>query len=360
MKFLSLLFFILIALTGEAQKVVPLVDFSGYFKSFQDGFFRQVEFQRVSEFKYGDNVVGYYDNRGNLRVFNGDKPKDIANVKAEYEVSDNLLVWKIGNTLNLWDEGRLSTLSYNVDRYVIKDSLVVFLDTRYNAVKTYYNGQITTLYSSVSDIKMPDFIGENIIAFRDNGNFYKVFWRGMIYDLDVWHNPILFEGGTDILAFNDPINGTFAIFENGEFLDVEMFHVGKYRSGNKIMVYEDLSQNLVLYTNGTTEVLSNFGASFWEVKDGVVIWGENNFTYAWVNGKKIELARYKVNDYALKNDVIAFRNLMGGVSCMDQNGEIHELTNQMESTYTIHGNSVLVHLFNSSFLLFHEGRTFNL
>ena len=48
----------------------------------------------------------------------------------------------------------------------------------------------------------------------------KVFWRGKIYDLDVWHNRFEFEGGTDMLAFNDPINGTFAVFEKGEFCPI--------------------------------------------------------------------------------------------------------------------------------------------
>ena len=312
----------------------------------------------ISDFKYGDNVVGYMDNRGNLRVFNGEKPKDLANIKVEYEVSDNLLVWKIGTTLNLWDNGALQTLSYFASDYVIKDSLVVFIDTRYNSVKTYYNGEIYDLYTSVTDIQMPDFIGENIIAFKDNGNFYKVFWRGKKYDLDVWHNPIHFEGGTDILAFNDPINGTFAIFENGVFLDVEMFHVGKYLSGNKLMVYEDQSENLILYTNGSTMTLSNFGATFWEVKDGVVIWGENNFTYAYVAGKKVELARYKIADYELKNNVIAFRNIMGGVSAF-VDGKVIDISNQKDATYEIYGNSVIVQLFNSSFIVLKNGIKYN-
>lgn len=360
MKFFTSLIFIGFTSISFAQKVVPITDFTGYFKSFQDGFFRQVEYQRVNDVKIGDNVVGYMDNRGNLRVFNGGQPKDLANIKVEYEVSDNLLAWKIGTTLNMWDNGKLQTLSYFVDKYVVKDSLIVFVDTRYNAVKTYYKGEVHTLYSSVGEIQMPDFIGENIIAFRDNGNFYKVFWRGNKYDLDVWHNPIHFEGGTDILAFNDPINGTFAIFENGEFLDVEMFHVGKYKAGNQIMVYEDQSQNLILYANGQTQTLTNFSASFWEVKDGVVIWGENNFTYAFVDGKKVEIARYKVADYQLKNDVLAFRNIMGGVNFVDENGVIHEITNQMESTYSIHGNSLLVSLFNTSFIYFSKGKRYEI
>ena len=359
MKHLLLSLFIGIVSLSNAQDVVPLIDFSGYFRSFQNGFFRQIEFQRIKNFKTGDDVVGYVDNRGNLRVFDGSKPRDLANIETEYEVSDNLMVWKIASNLNLWDDGSVRTLSYFAGQYKVMDSLVVYTDTRFNSVNVYYNGEVHELYTTVSAPHLPDHVGENIVAYRDNGNFYKVFWRGEVYELDVWHNPILFEGGTDVVCFNDPITGTFAIFENGSFLDVEMFHVNEYKAGNGFIVYEDQGGNLQYYGNGVHETLTNFGATFWDVKDNAVIWGENNFTYAFQNNEKIEIARFTPKDYLLKNNVIAYRNIMGGVNFVE-NGEVKEITNQMDAEYSIHGNSLLVSLFNTSFIYYTEGRKFNL
>ena len=129
-----ILFILVLNLThiSVAKKVVPLLDFSGYFKSFQNGFFRQIEFQRIKDFKAGDNVVGYTDNRGNLRVYNGGKPMDLSNMIVDYRVSDNLLTWKIGSTLNMWDNGRKRTLSFDVSSYWVMDSVIVFEDLRYN------------------------------------------------------------------------------------------------------------------------------------------------------------------------------------------------------------------------------------
>lgn len=357
MRKLLILFVLVLANNLSAQKVVPLVDFNYYFKSFQNGFFRQIEFQRIKDYKYGDNVVGYMDNRGNLRVYDGGEPRDLANTQCEYEVSDNLLVWKIGPTLNLWDDGELRTLTYNADQYIIKDSMVVYQDTRFNTINVYYNKKTYTLVTSSTGLWMPEFIGENIIAFKDNGNFYKVFWRGEIYELDVWHNPINFQGDIDILAFNDPINGTFTIFEDGEFKDLESFHVKAYKTGNKFVIYEDRNGNLIRYANGETTVLSNFGASYWEVKDNVVVWGENNAFYTFYNGVKVEVVRYKPAEFAIKNNVFAFRNLMGGVNFFYK-GEVHEITNQMDAQFTIHGDALLVELFNKSFILFHEGKKY--
>lgn len=350
---------ILFSTISTAQTVVPLVDFRLDFKSFQNGFFKQVEFQQISGYKFGDDVVGYIDFKGNLMVYDGTVKKQLANVIPDYQVSDNLLTWKIGPTLNLWDNGTLSTLTYYLNEYRLKDELVVYTESRFNTLNAYYEGDIYTLVSSVTEIEMPDFVGENIIAYRDNGNYYKVFWEGTVYELDVWHNPIHFEGGTDILAFNDPINGTFAIFENGEFFDLEMLYVDDYKAGRGFVVYENANGDLMHYKDGEKKQLTNFGASSWYVKDDIVVWTENSFTYAYTNGEVVKIANYIPKDFLLKNNTYVFRNLMGGISTLID-GKVQLITNRLDATYSIHGNSVLVSLFNSSYIYFKEGRKFEL
>ena len=39
------------------------------------------------------------------------------------------------------------------------------------------------LFQVTGDLFMPEIIGDDIIAFKSNGDFYKVFWKGRIYDL---------------------------------------------------------------------------------------------------------------------------------------------------------------------------------
>jgi hypothetical protein len=230
---------------------------------------------------------------------------------------------------------------------------------RYNSVSAYFNGQVYPLYTSLGDFDSPDFIGENIVAFRDNGNFNKVFWNGRIYDIDVWHSSFNFEGGTNVLAFNDPVNGTFSVFDNGQFLDVEEFHMDAYKAGRDFVAYLNRNGDLMYYKDGRKEKLTNFGASFWTVKDDLVVWAENTFFYAFSNGEKIQLARFIPEAYELKNNTVVFRNIMGGVSALID-GNVVEITNQMNSSYSIHGNSVLVELFNNSFILFADGKTYTM
>jgi hypothetical protein len=224
-------------------------------------------------------------------------------------------------------------------------------------VNVYWNKQTFELYRLTGEMYMPEVIGDNILAFKDNGNFYKVFWRGQIYDLGIWNNTIDFQAGTDIVCFNDPTTRTFAVFENGQFLDVEQFYMKKYKAGRGFIVYEDLNSNLKMYKNGENQILSNFSASFWEVQDDLVVWGENSFVYAFQNGQKIQTSNFMPKDYLMKNNVFAFRNILGGVSALID-GKVTEISNQADAEYEIYGNVVLVKLFNRTFIVFKNGRKF--
>lgn len=348
-KSLTLLFLLFIV-QANAQRVLPMVDFNNFFKSFENGQFKALDLQPIKEYKAGDDVVGYVDIRGNLRVYDGIDIQEIANVPTIYTVSDHLLTWKIAETLNLWDQGELKTLSFRCGSYTVKDSLVVFQDTRFNTLNVYYNGDVTVLTTSIEGPKFADFIGENIVAYRDNGDVYKVFWRGKIYELDAWQGQIKFEAGTDMLAFNDPITGTFAIFENGQFLDLEEFHMNTFKVGRGFVVYENQNNDLRFYKDGTVKTISNFGASSWRVVDDVVFWKENGVSYGYQNGQKYELGRFNIEEIQLKNNVIAYRNVMGGVDALME-GKIINITNQSDSKFSIHGDKVLVELFNSSYIV---------
>jgi hypothetical protein len=123
-----ILFIFILPCIGFSQNVIPFVDFNNYFRSFQGEGSRIVEFQKIIDYKGGDEFVVYTDNKGNLRLFDGTTPKDLTNLNVEYQVSDHLLAWKIAGTVNLWDDGKLKTLTYNGRSFEVKDSIVVYED----------------------------------------------------------------------------------------------------------------------------------------------------------------------------------------------------------------------------------------
>jgi hypothetical protein len=348
---------LLFSVVLRAQPVVPFVDFNNYLRVFENDNFQTIEFQPIISYQAGDEFVAYIDNRENLRIFNGKERKDITNLNIKFSISDHLLAYNVGTTLNMWDAGKLRTLTYFVRDYVVKDSIIVYEDTRYNSVNVYYNKQTYVLYTVAGSLYMPTTIGDNIVAFKDNGGFYKVFHRGQIYDLGVWNGEIDFKTGCDILCFNDPTQRSFALFENGNFYDVESQYMKKHVAGRGFIVFEDLNGNLWHYKDGEKTELTNFSPSFWEVQDDMVIWGENNYVFSFYQGEKIEVCNYIPKDHLLKNGVFAFRNIAGGVSAL-VNGKIEEITLQKDTEYSIHGNIVLVKLFNKSYIVLKDGQKF--
>jgi hypothetical protein len=358
MKLIFKCLFIFSNFLSFAQGVVPTVDFNNFLVSFENGFFRQIEVQPVSNLKAGDEFVTYLDTRGNLRIYDGKERKDITLLNAEYEVSDHLMAYKIAGALRLWDAGQIYNLTNFAMDFAVRDSLVVYQDRRYSSVNVYWNKQMIPIMTLLNEVKLPSFIGENILVFNDNSNTYHAFWRGKNYEIGTYNDEKMnFNIGTDVFCFNDPYSQTFVVFQDGIFTEVESMLAQNFKSGRGFVTYQDINGNLYYYSNNDKFQLSNFAPNFTDTKDDITIWGESNYLFAFVNGEKKQIANYIPKDYKLKNNICAFRNIMGGVSAVI-NGRVEEITNLQDAEYEIYGNKVLVKLFNKSIIVFSNGKKF--
>lgn len=333
-------------------------DFNLYFRSFVNGIYGQIEHQEVSDVGMGDEFIIYKNSQKDFKVFDGTSTKLITNQMVNYKHSDHLIAWKLANLLYYYEDGKPHNITNFGGEYAVSDSLVVFQDTRFYTLNVIYKGKVIQLMQQTSEMYMPDIIGENLLVFRDNGNVYKVFWRGEIYELGVWNGNQAFQffAGTDILAFNDPQTRTFAVFENGQFMDVEDMHARKVKAGRGFVVYEDNIGNLKKYSKGTSEQLSSY-YNEWDAYDDVLVWNESNSLYTQYNGEKKQIAGFAVTEWKLKNDVIALRNQMGGVSVF-HNGKLTEITNITDTDFDLNGHGVMVHLMNKSVICYSNGNVF--
>lgn len=347
-----------ISVTTFSQGVVPTIDFNNFLVSFENGFFRQIEVQPVSNLKAGDELMCYLDTRGNLRIYDGKERKDITLLNADYKVSDHLMGYEIAGALRVWDAGKIYSLTNWAMDFEVRDSIVVYQDRRFSSVNVYWNKQMIPIMTLLNEVKLPTSIGENLLVFNDNSNAYHIFWRGKNYEIGSYNDEKLnFNIGTDILCFNDPYSQSFVVFQEGSFTNVESMPTRNYKSGRGFVTYQDINDNLFYYSNGEKFQLSNFSPSFSDTKDDLTIWGENNYLFAYVNGEKKEVSNYIPKDYKLKNNIYAFRNIMGGVSALID-GKLEEITNFQDAEYEIFGNQVLVKLFNRSSIVFSKGRKY--
>ncbi|MCO5260827.1 MAG: hypothetical protein M9916_11840 [Crocinitomicaceae bacterium] len=347
---------IVISSSVFSQAVIPFVDFNRWFRSYDNGTFKFIEMQEIKGYKAGDNLVAYIDIRGNLRVYDGKERYDLSNMNLEFQVSDYMIGWNIGTTLQVWRDGKTKTLSYFGGQYIVKDDIVVFTDTRSNSIVAYWNGQQYPMQTSTSDIFLKNSvkIGENILAYADNGGLFKIFYKGQFYEVGVWNGDIDLKSGTDIVAFNDPNTRTFAVFDKGNFLDVEDQWMKKYKAGRGFVVYENAGGSLMVYRNGQTSQLSSYPGN-WDVVDDIIVYENGGYTYCDVNGTSIEAANYRLTDFKIKNATLAFRNAIGGVSAV-VDGKVVELTNMPGADFEIFGNSVLVKLAGNNYIVYQKGK----
>jgi len=344
---------------AQQREIVPFIDFNKWFRCVENSTPKFIEMQEIKGYKAGDYVVAYIDLRGNLRIYDGEKRHDISNmISIEYSVSDKIVAWNIASLLHIWYNGTIKTLTAFSDssNYVVKDDIVVYTDTRYNSFIVHWNGKEYPIKTSTTDLRITnsDKIGENIIAYEDNGGLYKIFYKGESYELGVWNADIDLKSGTDIVAFNDPNTRTFAVFDKGQFIDIENQWAKKYKAGRGFVVYEDAMGKLMEYRNGQTKELSSFPDK-WDVIDDIIVFENNGYTFCNVNGTITQAANFKIEDYKIKNATLVYRNLNGGLTAIIDGKNI-ELTNMPNAEFEIYGNSVLIKLFNNNFIVYQNGK----
>ncbi|MGV3632599.1 MAG: hypothetical protein ACO1O6_15440 [Bacteroidota bacterium] len=357
MKILSLLVFFSLG-TGIWAQHAPFVDFNKFFRTFYKNSFRQLEFQPIRSYEASDKYVVYIDYRGDFKVYDGEKVQTLSNQNIAYKLSDGQLAWTIGTGLFCLSGDDKEMLTVFANRFEVTDSLILYEDTRFNSLNYRYKGENRQLVQSTGDLQFPLKMGDNVVVYKDNGDFIKFLWRGASYDYAVYTKPVNFECGMDVICFNDPLNQSFAVFDKGQILDLEPVFAKKYKAGRGFIAYEDQQGNLWYYKDGEKQQLSNFPSS-WDVKDDLLIWNENSIVYAFYKGEKKQLSNYAPQDYKLKNSTYAFRNSMGGVTVFSE-GKLEQLTTQNQALYEIYGNTVLVELFNKSFVVYSGGQKFEL
>ncbi len=361
MSFKRIAFFLclsLSALSVSTQGIVPTLDFNNYFVSFQDGFFRPIEIQPIVSYKAGDEIVAYIDTRGNLKIYDGKERIDVTTLNVDYQVSDHLMAYRIAQGLRMWDAGKFTVLTNFGREYVVKDSIIVFEDIRYQALNVYWNQKVESLVTITNGVSMNASVGENLVVYKDNSNTYFVYWHGQKFEIGTYNEEVLdFQLGTDVMCFKDPYTQSFYVFDQGNFLELESFPIKKYKAGRGFVVYEDMNGNLWHYQNGQKTALSNFSSELWDVKDDICVWMENSYFFAYTNGQRVQVATYQPQAYLLKNNVLVYRNIIGGVSAL-VDGVSQEITNFPQADFEIYGSKVLVKLPNQTSVVFMNGKLY--
>ena len=356
MKKIGFLFTLLFSAISMSQTIVPLYENTIALRIFQDGFTKTVEFQEVSEIEMGNDIITYLDTRENFCAFSNGVKTDLIPAVNEFKTSETAVVYNSGPITFMFKDGKNIVLTNFGSIYDVSDSLAVFVNTFDGAVYTRYKGENILMYSFLSGINKLGVLGENTFVFQNVAGDYVLFHRGVLTTLMNTQYHVKIEAGLDVVAFNDPVSNTFAAYDNGEVVDVEDFHVKKYKAGHGFIAYEDINGNLKVFKDGSVETISSF-PDFFEVKDSLVVFSEANMLKVYYNGETTTLENFVPPVRVMKNGILAYKNLSQGVTAFIS-GEKVNVTNEQAGEIGINGNAVFYQNQNNRYVVYWAGKQY--
>ena len=202
------------AFEAKGQALSAYTDYRGYLQVFDRGMFYQAEYLPVRSYQVGGNAVAYIDNRSDFRIFqNGKANMQVNAADFWYQVTNNLIAYKVGNVLYVYDNGQKKILSYYNDGVYLGDSLLAWFDNSNYLLNIYYNGRTAELESSL--LEKPKTVKAGPIRWPGSTSqtFQDLLSRPNLYTRQ--YPPREFQAGRDIVGYVDDYNGYFHLFYKG-------------------------------------------------------------------------------------------------------------------------------------------------
>lgn len=114
---------------SNSQNVAAYTDYKGNLQVFDGGMYKQLEYLPVKDYKYGAAGVAYIDNKNDFKIYSNGATISMVNAADfQYDVTDYLIAFKVGNVLYAFDRGQKKTLCYYNSIMAVNDSLLAYFD----------------------------------------------------------------------------------------------------------------------------------------------------------------------------------------------------------------------------------------
>lgn len=371
--------------TGSATaQMAAYTNLQRQFISFDDGVTRQIDYLIPQNFAVGRKAIAYTDNASNFKIYSpfAGVQKLNSAPSYNYKVTDNLVTYTIASNLFVWEKGEKTLLSKNSDRFATGDSVVLYFDKVRNLYNAYYNGQIYEIESFLAgntteilfaeepatEFSSADYhakiansqlatskVGDNIIAYVNFANQFKMFYRGSITQLEDYKVRD-FEVGRNTIAYVTE-SQQFKIFHSGKLNLMDNIAPESYKVGDDLVAYVGSDYNFRIFFNDSTYVIGNYDVEYY-VKDNIVVFNDaNNYMNVFYKGKIYQLETYFDNNFVISYNSLAYYN-RARVLRMFTEGKVYDVTSAEVSEWTMQYD-VLNYKFGANmYKVFYKGETF--
>lgn len=309
-----------------------------------NGIIRKIDYLRPVELKVGRVGIAYLDNARNFKIYHNGGVKEInRGFTNKFQVTDNLITYQNASALYVWENGNSTLLTKSYGTFYTSDSLVVYFDDLRKSYNVYYNGKVQEIegflagsspnvsieseenlitstsiaQGQLSSIKVSD----NIAAYINYSNQFKVFFKGMIWDL-------------------------------------EDYGIQNFGVGRNTLAYVDLNSHFKIMHDGAVDVYETFAPQIYGVGDDVVAFvnQENKFKIFY-NDSIYELGNFEPQ-FKIKDNIVTFRNARGYFSVFYK-GKVYELESFIPDNVTISYNSIVYTNRSNILKMFTEGKVYD-
>lgn len=353
MKYIRFFFtigFATCCLSLHAQNLAAYPDYKNYFFVFDAGTTTNAEYLPVKSFQVGGLAVAYIDNADNLKACSQGKIIKLSDgIISNYQASDYLVSFSIYGMLSVFDGGKTSLLSSFAESYSTGDSLVAFYDNRNKKFNIYYNGTTSMLEDGMIQTPVQNFqMGDNIFAYINYLNEFKVFYRGESTKLMTVSRNIPYAAGKNVVAYCNDSYG-FSVFYKGTTYDLETFQPKAFVAGDDMVAYTTTNDELKVFYDGKTQLLCSFEPPFYKLTDSLLVYNEGGKFKTFYKGTVYTLENYIPDRYLVDFNTIAYIDQQGRLKTF-AGGKTSLITNSRIDDFELYRNTIAYRVYNDNYI----------
>lgn len=365
-----------------AQPLSAYYDNQNQFFSWDNGMTRKIDYLQPVQYKVGRLAIPYLDNSRNFKIYSQGATQIINNGNtSSFFATDYLVAFLNAKILFVWEKGKITKLSNYVENYYVGDSVLMFFDKIQNEFKVYYNEDIYVLEDfmvgldfsvlnklseeesqkhyegqDVASGQIPMIqVSDNIAAYVNFAEQFKVFYQGEMYQLD---DRMIksFGVGRNIVAYTNAMN-EFKIFYNGEDNVIDNFIPYEYQVGDELVAFVSSDNYFKIHYQDSTYVLGYFQPEY-NVKDNIVYYkDQSGYFNVFYKGKNYVLENYWPDGITAQYHSVAYISRNKFIKLFTE-GQIYEVINA-DVPYWRLDYDVLHYRFGTNLnKVFYKGRTY--
>ena len=357
---IRLLAFAAFALTARpalGQSLGAFIDYDKDFIVFDDGNFRQLEFQEVKSFAVGSGCVAYVTNGGHLKAYANHIQYDVSPSVERYRITDNLFTFQVGTQLYVFEQGNKRLLTGFAGRFLVGDSVVAFIDTNKHFFSIYSDGRVTELADIIVGNDADFWVGANTVAFVDMHEVLRLVCGDRVFELFNVIDGISVKLGRNVGAFVDHSDGAFRIFYDGELNDIEQFTPKSFKCGYEQVAFVNSMENFRLFSDGELYDISGFAPDMYDINRKMLVYSLQGEFFTFVDGQQYLVENYVPRSYSINGNLLTYID-QNGYLAVFEDGEKHILSYGPVNSYSTAGDVVVFNEGLNTTKIYYNGKTY--